>query len=208
MAKKNKYEPKLLVLRIKLEYIRPFIVRKVIVRNTISFELLHDIIQISMGWQNEHLYSFSKGDIHIDDEGVVESEAVDDIRDLFTDVFSNRRNKHLSSAETPIARFLNEAKDKFMYEYDFGDSWLHQISVSKVMEDDPSIKHPVCKTAKRACPPEDCGGVYGYSLIMKAFGAEEKDEEDEEYIDWVDEDFDPEFANTRIINCMLEKIEM
>jgi len=204
MAKKIKYEPKLLVLRIKLERLRPFIVRKVIVRNTISFEQLHDIIQIAMGWEEEHLYSFFKGDIHIDDEGIND----DDIFTLFTAFSSNIRNKHLSSAKTPIAKFLNEAKDKVMYEYDFGDSWLHKVSVSKVMEDDPNTTHPVCKKATRACPPEDCGGVYGYFRILEVLESEEKDEDDEEYIEWVGEDFDPEFVDLVMINSGLEDIEM
>ncbi|MCF7912060.1 MAG: plasmid pRiA4b ORF-3 family protein [Candidatus Cloacimonetes bacterium] len=201
MAEKIKYEPKLLLLRIKLEYIRPFIVRKVVVRNTISFADLHDIIQITMGWENEHLYSFSKGNIYIDDDHG------DDEKDDFFNLFPSR-NKYLSASNNPIARFLNEPKDKVKYEYDFGDSWLHQISVSKVLENDPRLIHPVCKKASRACPPEDCGGVYGYYRILNALNSEEKDEDDESYLEWVGEDYNPEFTDIDIINSWLRKIKM
>lgn len=194
MALKKIYAPKLLVLRIKLEHIRPFVIRKVIVRNTITFHTLHEIIQHAMGWGNYHLYEFKIGDYVIDYE------------DSGFNFFS--RTKRIPSKKTPIARFLNETKDKIKYTYDFGDSWEHVISVSKVMENDPKVKYPKCIKASRACPPEDCGGVGGYYSLIEALQDENPDEEAQEYLEWVGEDYDPENVDIDFINELLSIIKM
>ncbi|MCF7919661.1 MAG: plasmid pRiA4b ORF-3 family protein [Candidatus Cloacimonetes bacterium] len=194
MPKKETYLPQLLVLRIKMADIRPMISRNILVRNTLSFDKLHLIIQIAMGWENYHLYQFMKGDIMIDNEA---DEAM---------MFS--RFKRMPSRTTPIAAFLNAPKDKIKYEYDFGDSWLHEISVSKVLPDDPEIKNPVCQKASRACPPEDCGGVGGYYEIMEMLNGEDIVEEEDNLREWLGEDYDPEFVDIEDINKLLKKIKM
>lgn len=198
------FESKLLVLRIKLEYVKPFIIRKVLVRNTISFEKLHHIIQISMGWENYHLYSFKYKDIYIED------------RHAEGGFFSKPKRAH----KIKIAEFLNETKDKIKYTYDFGDNWEHQISVSKVLPDDPAIKYPECLMAQRACPPEDCGGTYGYYEILNALASREEgiDEDDEfeeddedEYndiLEWLGDDYNPESVDIKEINKGLKSIKM
>ncbi len=194
MVEKIKYEPKLLVLRIKLANIKPYILREVYVRNTISFQDLHDIIQIAMGWENEHLYEFRIDDIRI----------VDDIKE----VFPSKRFQTIDAASTTIARFLNKTSDKIKYEYDFGDSWLHEISVTKVMTNDPKLYYPVCIKVARACPPEDCGGFYGYTRILDALNSKERDEDDESLLEWVGENYDPKFVDANGINSRLKKLKM
>ena len=194
MALKKLYAPKLLVLRIKLENISPFIIRKVLVRNTITFHKLHEIIQDAMGWEDYHLYEFRKNDY------VINYEKSD--FDFFP------RYQRLSSRKTPIARFLNDTKNKIKYTYDFGDSWDHIISVSKVMEDDPKVKHPVCLKASRSCPPEDCGGIGGYYRLLEALQDKEPDEDTLDLLEWMDENFDPENVDIDFINACLKTIRM
>jgi hypothetical protein len=56
----------------------------------------------------------------------------------------------------------------FIYEYDFGDSWAHEVVVEKTLPADPKKKYAVCLDGKNACPPEDCGGIWGYYDLLKA----------------------------------------
>jgi hypothetical protein len=55
-------------------------------------------------------------------------------------------------------------KPRFVYEYDLGDSWEHEIVLEKTLEPEPKTKYPWCVDGARACPPEDCGGVWGYVM--------------------------------------------
>ncbi len=77
------------------------------------------------------------------------------------------------------------------YVYDFGDNWEHKIRLEKILPGEKCAVYPVCIKGKRACPPEDCGGLWGYSDILEAL-EDPDNEEDEELLDWVGEDFDPE----------------
>lgn len=76
------------------------------------------------------------------------------------------------------------------YVYDFGDSWEHEIRLEKILPREKR-KYPACIAGKRACPPEDCGGIWGYEEFLEII----KDPEHEEYedmLDWVGGEFDPE----------------
>ena len=77
-----------------------------------------------------------------------------------------------------------------VYEYDFGDSWHHKIVLEKILPHDPNISLPRCTAGKRACPPEDCGGVWGYESFLEAIG-DPKHPEHEEMLDWVGEGSTP-----------------
>ncbi|GBE41974.1 plasmid pRiA4b ORF-3-like protein [bacterium BMS3Bbin10] len=58
--------------------------------------------------------------------------------------------------------------DAFSYEYDFGDSWIHEIRIEKALPADPAVHYPRCLAGERACPPEDCGGPPGYEDLPAA----------------------------------------
>jgi hypothetical protein len=77
------------------------------------------------------------------------------------------------------------------YVYDFGDDWVHKVVVEKVLPADPRISYPVCVAGKRACPPEDCGGVWGYREFLAAISDPDHPEH-EEMLEWVGGAFDPE----------------
>ncbi len=80
---------------------------------------------------------------------------------------------------------------KFRYEYDFGDSWLHDLLVEKVLAPEPGQQYPVCVKGKRACPPEDVGGIWGYANFLEAIQNPAHPEHDM-YTEWIDGEFDPE----------------
>jgi hypothetical protein len=188
------YDPQLLALQIKLQGIKPMIMREVLVRNTITFEKLHTIIQTTMGWDNAHLYEFMKGN-----QRVVTS-LKEEMPAPGVQLYSMR--------STQVAMFLNEPKNKALYMYDFGDDWAHDLTVAKVLPDDPKVVHPVCLKAARACPPEDCGGVPGYLDILEMLKSDEPNEDFEEIREWLGDDFDPEFVDLEAINKKMKRIKI
>jgi hypothetical protein len=81
--------------------------------------------------------------------------------------------------------------NKVLYEYDFGDSWLHEILLEKILPTKLNIRYPICVAGKRACPPEDCGGVPGYCNLLQII----KNPKHKEYrlmMDWLGKKFSPE----------------
>lgn len=160
------------VLTIKLE-VEPPVVRRVRVPEAATLGTLHDVIQIAMGWGNEHLHAFSIGKRSYDDD---------------EDDFS-------------LADVLKKG-DKFKYEYDFGDSWRHTITVTSVGEEVPGPAF-VCLSGKRACPPEDCGGASGYEDLLEVL-ADPAHPEYEDRLEWVEDGFDPAAFDLDDVNRRLE----
>jgi hypothetical protein len=95
--------------------------------------------------------------------------------------------------------------DKFTYEYDFGDDWQHEIKIEKVLPPDPKQKLPVCIKGKRACPPEDIGGVWGYEEFLEAIKDPNHDEH-AMYTEWIGDDFDPEAFDLDEVNERLKHV--
>ena len=96
-------------------------------------------------------------------------------------------------------------KAKFVYEYDFGDSWDHDIVVEKALEPEAKTQYPRCITGRRSCPPEDVGGVWGYSHFLDAIQHEDHPEHDD-YREWIGGDFDPEAFDLEEVNQELKQI--
>lgn len=137
-------------LRIALRHTKPEIWRRVLVAGQTNLNTLHYIIQTVMGWENMHLHLFRVRDIEYSDPDMEVTRAKDE--------FSAR-----------LFRIAPKKGDAFAYEYDFGDSWDHDVTVEAVSEtDDRYPGHPFCIGGERACPLEDCGGVPGYEYLLKA----------------------------------------
>jgi hypothetical protein len=134
-----------------------------------------------MGWENSHLHQFIKNK-----EFYCDFSEDDDF-----DVIDYRKIK--------LSAMLKKEKDTFMYEYDFGDSWTHNILLEKILPVDSNTKYPVCIAGKMNCPPEDCGGVWGYSDLLEIL-KDPKHEEYESYIEWLGDDFDPNEFDLEEIN--------
>lgn len=159
-------------LKISLAHISPPIWRRVLVPETMTLGDLHEVIQIAMGWTNSHLHEFQ---VH----GVSYGEP-----DLEYDDMYDEWDIRLSDLA------LRE-KLRLKYTYDFGDDWEHNVVVEKFLPVDKTVQYPVCIKGKRACPPEDCGGPWGYAGFLDAIGDPNNPEHDE-MIEWIGEDFDPE----------------
>lgn len=165
----------LLQLRIDIDHCRPPIWRRVLVRDSLSFADLHDVIQISMGWEDAHMHQFQVGNTRIG------APLGDD--DIFGD-------ETLDESEVTLGQAIGRKKS-FSYCYDFGDSWDHTIAVEKRLPAEADSPAAALLTGRRACPPEDCGGVWGYTAILEALkDPEHPDHEEmlEYYGDWDEED--------------------
>ncbi|MEK6947549.1 MAG: plasmid pRiA4b ORF-3 family protein [Nanoarchaeota archaeon] len=167
-------------LKITLEGIFPKIWRRFLVKDNITFQKLHDIIQIVMGWGNYHLYGF-----YVDKEKI-------GLPDPHFD------NEQLNAKKIKIKDKLS-VKQKFGYVYDFGDNWEHMLTVEKIL-DDKETAIPVCLEGERAGPPEDCGSYPGYYELMNIRGNKKHPEYKERIVEWLGEDFDFEKFNLNEIN--------
>lgn len=167
--------------RITLRDIEPAIWRRVRVPASVSLAALHEVLQIAFGWTNSHLHDFLINDIRF---------SMADVEDELVSV--NERTAPLGAVALAGGRFI--------YHYDFGDDWEHEVTVERVMaRGDESI---VCIDGARACPPEDCGGASGYARLLCVL-ANPNDEEHAEMRRWVGRGFDPEKFDVTDVNKKL-----
>ena len=96
-------------------------------------------------------------------------------------------------------------KVRFTYEYDFGDSWEHEIVLEKTLEPELKVKYPRCVEGARACPPEDVGGVSGYADFLEAI-ADPKHPDHREMKEWIGGKFDPEKFDLKAVNRELRTL--
>jgi len=175
-------------LKVTLRGSRPPIWRRVLVPGKFSLRKLHQVIQLVMGWTDSHLHQFI-----IDGQyySIPSSEDYEPVRD-------ERRHS--------LSQIATREKRKFFYEYDFGDSWEHEIVVEKILSPESGVKYPACIKGKRACPPEDVGGLWGYETFLEAIGDPHHEEHDS-YLEWVGGDFDPEACDLGEINQALARVK-
>ena len=107
--------------------------------------------------------------------------------------------------QVKLSDIVAGVKDRFVYEYDFGDSWEHQIVVEKVLAPEAGVRYPVCLAGKRACPPEDVGGIWGYAEFLEAMRDPEHTEH-ETMLTWIGCEFDPQAFDLEVINQRLRHI--
>lgn len=175
-------------VQIALRNFKPKIWRRLIVDPETSLEDFHRIIQTAMGWTNSHLHQFIK------DKQFYSLPSEDDWDN--SDSIDYRPFK--------IKDFLIKEKDRMVYEYDFGDGWEHDIILEKQILFDNDLIYPTCTKAVSACPPDDCGGVWGYSNLLTIL-ADPKHQEHEEMKEWIGEYFDPDFVDLEEINDNLKE---
>ena len=162
-------EPTLYEIRIVLEHARPPVWRRVRVDPDQTLGFLHAVIQRAVGWHDGHMHAFERGPARDPEffrpRGPGFGEWSDD-----TD-----------EEEVTLRELCPRVKDTLRYEYDFGDAWRHRVTVSKEVPGGQLT--PVCLSGKGACPPEDCGGVWGYADLQEALGDPDHPEH-EEMVEW------------------------
>jgi len=181
-------------LKVSLEGIQPLIWRRLQVPGSAGLGWLHAVIQVAMGWTNSHLHQFNAGKRLYSDPSFGLDEFEDD-------------PPVLDENETAVRDIAPRVKSAFVYEYDFGDSWDHRITVEKILEPDPAaVRYAQCLDGERACPPEDCGGVWGYADLLEVI-MDPKHEEYESMMEWLGGKFDPEAFDRNKINKYLRKLK-
>jgi hypothetical protein len=173
--------------KVALKYIRPPIWRRVLLPDNFTLGQLHEVIQVTMGWYNCHMHSFRIGGVYYTSQSASEMEDMD------------MKNE----ATVFLSRVVGKLRQKFIYEYDFGDSWLHDVTVEKIVPFDPQAQYPVCLDGARACPPEDCGSFPGYMHILEALKAPKKTAEQKELLEWLEDGYDPEQFDLAAMNRRL-----
>jgi hypothetical protein len=168
--------------RITLRGIAPPVWRQIEVPATYSLWDLHVAIQDAMGWKDCHLHAFRFDDP--DGRGRVEVGIPNDDP-------SEGEPPVLPGWEQPIREYFESPGMVVEYEYDFGDSWEHDVLFEGVVSRVKGVKYPRCTGGARACPPEDCGGIHGYeellSVIFDPLHPEYKSTKT-----WLGDNFDPE----------------
>jgi hypothetical protein len=182
MAKNDIYQ-----IKVTLKNSKPPIWRRIQVPGDVKLSKLHLILQEVMGWADYHLHQFIVNGIYYS------TPHPDD----FYEVKDERR--------VALHQVASGEKFKFIYEYDFGDSWEHELLVEKVMPPEQGAYYPRCIKGKRACPPEDVGGVWGYDDFLEAIKDPDHPEH-EAMLDWVGGEFDPEEFDLDGINEALKHI--
>lgn len=178
-------------LKIVLKESQPPIWRRVLVPDSATLEDLHRIVQVIMGWTDSHLHQFEiDGDcytsleFHWDGDGKTPG---DESRITLGKAFKQRKSA------------------PFAYEYDFGDSWQHEIVIEDILSPTKVETSPLCIDGRRACPPEDCGGVWGYLDFLNAIG-DSSNPDRAELLEWAGGTFDPERCDVTAINWKLKRI--
>lgn len=164
--------------RVSLQGLRPEIWRRIQVPDSYTFWDLHVAIQDAMGWHDCHLHAFR---IVESESGRVEEIGIPD-EDGELDI--------TPGWERRISKYFSADNNKAEYEYDFGDSWQHDVVLEAVVSRE-ARRYPRCTGGERACPPEDCGGIHGYQELLEALSSPSHPEH-ETMSTWVGEDFDSE----------------
>ncbi len=193
---KTKAPQAIFQLKVTLRGSKPPIWRRILVPNTITLGKLHQVLQVIMDWEGEHLHQFVLGR---------ELYGVPDKEDVFFGMSVTDENK------TILSSLLSKEKDWLTYEYDFGDSWEHKLVLEKKLPFDSAMQLPHCIKGKRACPPEDCGGMWGYMDLIGIM-SDKSSPEYAERVEWLEENFgidnfDPEFFDLELINEQLHRIK-
>ena len=150
--------------------------------STYSFWDLHVAIQDAMSWLDCHLHEFRLKDVN----GQMLSFGIPD---------EEFDNETLPGWKHKITKYLSLARPPFEYVYDFGDDWRHKVELEAVLPAEREATYPCCIKGKRACPPEDCGGPWGYEELLQVL-ADSKHKGYEDMRAWVESikegAFDPE----------------
>jgi hypothetical protein len=175
-------------VKVSLHGAKPPIWRRLRLPASTTLAQLHQVIQVAFGWEDAHLHAFEVGgrrysrpDVELWDQAADEGKAR--LQDL---------------ASRPGARLR--------YTYDFGDSWEHDLLVEDILPSD-GVKHAVCLVGRRAGPPEDCGGVWGYGELCDVL-ADPSHPDHAERVEWLGRPHDPVAFDKDAINASLARIRL
>jgi len=183
-------------IRIDLNGAKSPIWRRVELSSDLTLDRVHDILQTVMGWTDSHLHEFISGKTPTDRlaERYLPQDSLDE--DM----------EGVEESSVRLDEVLVEAGDWLFYSYDFGDNWSHTLRLEAVVPRGPDQPTAICLAGARACPPEDCGGIWGYGEVLRALKTP-GDSGDAELLEWVGPDYDPEHFDVDDINSSLGHLD-
>lgn len=159
-------------LKVTLRQAKPPVWRRIVVESYLTLGELAPVLEAAMGWRGGHLHVFEVGSTRY---GMLDPDwGMDDLDE-------NRFR---------LGDVLPKVGVKMRWEYDFGDNWEHDVLVEAISMPERGVEYPVCLAGRRACPPEDCGGPWGYGDLLEAL-ADPNHAEHEELRKWAPLNFDP-----------------
>ena len=174
-------------LKIGLNGARPPIWRRFLIDSTTSLPRFHKAMQIIMGWSDTHSHQFIVNNVCY---GVP-------LRDYdFMGVLDENKYR--------LNQILKEEKETLFYEYDFGDSWTHEVTLEKTLPFELNAALPLCIKAKGLCPPEDINGTWGYYNALEAL-QDNNLSRHKEFKDWIVDHYDTSTYNIETVNALLTK---
>ena len=187
-------------LRVKLNNAPVPVWREMKVPSNLSLEAFAFLLQDIMGWHHEHLHQFIQKDVHY--------VCPRDLEYSKQSLFPQRHIDH-DANKFHLGNVFQEKGDRIVFEYDFGNSWYHDIWLKGVRdyEEDEQPKARLLK-GKGACPPEDCGGVWGYANLLELAAKKRKSADEKERLEWygIDQHFDPDFFDQEEEEYFIEEV--
>jgi hypothetical protein len=172
----------------------PPVWRRLQVPGDARLDWLHAVLQVAIGWTNSHLHQFRVG-----------KEYYSDTRHHFAEYKGDP--EILEASKFTLRQIAPREQDAFGYEYDFGDSWEHELTVEKILPPDAAaVITALCLDGARACPPEDCGGVGGYDNLLKIL-KNRKHPEHQTMKEWVGRAFAAAAFDVAKTNLWLRKLK-
>jgi hypothetical protein len=165
--------PAIFRLKVTLRGSRPPIWRRVEVPAGVTLFQFHRILQIAMGWMDSHLHQFRRGN------------------SLYGEPDPEYGVHRHNEKKVQLQDVLSEPRDRMIYEYDFGDSWEHEVLLVAITAPSPGAHYPQVLAGKGACPPEDVGGIWGYYEFLATI-RDPKRPDHEDMLEWCGGGFDPD----------------
>ena len=173
--------------KIALKHIAPPVWRRFMVNSDMKFPDFHKVLQTVMGWNDCHLHQF-----------IIDNE-------YYAPEFEDIEQIGINYKSIKLEDLIVKERQKFFYEYDFGDGWEHIIILEKILPDNKKFQYPVSLSGKRSCPPENCGSIPGYERLLEAL-KDPHNKKYEEILEWLEPNgFDPEYFNLNEINFLLQE---
>ena len=178
-------------LRIQLQDVEPAVWRSVRVPAGVTLAKLHKVFQVVMGWSDSHLHEFRIGAMRygMPDPDFQEEGAV------------------ISEKRVVLREILKPSITRFLYLYDFGDGWEHEVLIERTGTLGVDERPLLCLAGANACPPDDVGGPGGYADFLKAI-ANPKHKEHRHYLQWCGGAFDPKGFDLQSVNRSLARVKV
>jgi hypothetical protein len=182
-------------IRVDLDGAAPPVWRRVELRSDLTLDQVHDVLQRALGWTNSHLHAFRMGPVR---DPLVER--------FITEYDLEEGDEGILENDVRLDQVLSEVGDRLFYEYDFGDSWDHTLQLEAIQEYDVSQPAARVVDGRRACPPEDCGGIGGYEEILSALAdPDAADGWGRQLLDWLPDDYDPDAFDLEAADAVLQE---